>query len=170
MHNIVAGAIAVTDEPELKTHLAKVVIRGLKDTPRDEASAIVFNVLSAKAGSSYCKQVIEYTLEKKSEASFQNLTHIKHMICTLLTTNKITVDGADLVHLVDHFVINAYVIKAEDVMHLGFLEDEDYSKFVDLVILKIFEKHERQPKKDSSQRMLCTSVFLEVRTSLNFQI
>ena len=102
-------------------------------------------MLGDTAGAAYLEQVLTFKREKKAEASFTNLTCIEHLICTLLTTKKVTVDGADIGHLVDHFVINAYVIKPEDVVHLSFLRSEDFSQFADLVVQKVFEKHERQP-------------------------
>ena len=42
VHNIIAGATAVTSEPESKAELAKIVLRGLRDTPRDEARGVIF--------------------------------------------------------------------------------------------------------------------------------
>ena len=42
VHNIVAGAVAVTSEPESKAELAKIVLRGLRDTPREEARGVIF--------------------------------------------------------------------------------------------------------------------------------
>ena len=53
VHNIVAGAIAATNSSMLKSELAKIVLRGLRDTPREKASSIIFGVIGDKAGDEY---------------------------------------------------------------------------------------------------------------------